>query len=409
MTIAKEAMRVGMAVAVLAGGTAWAQSPAEIAAARGTPVVVSANVALEATDNRDAAPSGAKTSSVDVLLTPRIDLIRMGERGSFELFYAPSLRWRSDPAPWQDETDVYHTIGLDAWHALNERLRVRIDNRYDFTEQPMIEDDGTRLRGDRSYWQNRTVAAVNYYLLHASNADLAGEYRIRRYDDDATARNHDETERSVALALRHQMTETLRLLGLGKFVQYGYEKTDLDRDFDSTILAVGFEKVLAETLRASLLTGWQGRSYSDDTQTSDGLPYVRARLQGSMGRLRLTGEIEHGVRSADVTPFSSQEYVDVGGTVVVEVSGKLEVVGKAIYRTSSYDADQTPSGTVAADFHTGEARSGDRTTRILEGGLNYRATESLRLTVRQRFEDVDSDIDASYNMNTTRLALTAWF
>ena len=409
MTSAKQAIGVGLAAAVLAGGLAWAQTPSEIAAARGTPIVVSANVAVEATDNRDAAPSEGKTSNVDVLVTPRIDLIRRGERGSFELFYAPSLRWRSDPAPWQDETDIYHALGVHAWHALNQRLRIRFDNRFDFTEQPMIENDGVRLRGDRSYWQNRAVAGLNYDLFHASNADVAVDYRIRRYDDNATARNHDEDELSAALSLRHQLTETLRVLGVGKVVQYSYEATAIDRDFDSTILAVGFEKALAETLMATVLAGWQGRSYSDSTQTSDGLPYVRAALNGSTGRLRLTGEIEHGLRGADVTPFSSQEYLDVGGTVVVEISGKLELVGKAIYRTSSYDEDQTPSGTVDADFHSGLARSGDRDTLILEAGVNYRATESMRLSARQVFEDVDSDVDVSYSKNTTRLALTAWF
>ncbi len=406
MMTARHAVMAMVAVGLLSGGLVRAQNPADIAARRESPVVLSATIAVEATDNRDSVARD-KQSNVDLYVVPRIDLVFDGGRSTLGLNYAPSLRLRSDAAPHQNDTEIYHRLGINAGHELSMRLRGRLDNRFDYTDDPSVQSGGATLRGDRSYLINRLLIGLNYDLLQASNVDLTVEHRIKRYDESAIARNFDEDELGVGVALRHQLTETLRLMGNAKAIQYAYDTTTLERDFDSVIVAAGVEYALSETLMATLTAGYQDRSYADSSQSSDGLPYVRALLKGSSGRLRMTGEVGHGLRNSDVYPFSSQDYTDARATVAVEVSGKLELQMAAVYSLSSYDQDQTPSGVVDADFQ--KARSGDRTTLALDLGAIYRMTETMSVNVAQRFEDVDSDVDESFTKLTTRLALSAWF
>ncbi len=371
------------------------------------PVVFSAEVVVESTDNRDSLEAN-KESNIDTYVNPRVDIVHHGARTWMDFYYVPRFRYRSDPSDFQNDTEWMHDLGMLLQHNASDRLRLRLDEKYDFTDDPSVEEGGITIRGDQSYFLNRATVGVNYDVLEASNLDVAGTHRIKRYDEQVVADFADEDELGVVATARHQMTATMRLMGILQYSEYGYETFDrLSRDFSTTIVAGGLEYLISETAVAALAAGWQTRDYDDAGLGVEGMPYAKASLSTTGGRTRISGEVLHGLRDSDVFPFASQEYTDIRAQVACDITGKLKLHGGATYRLSSYDEDQTPGGTVPGDFV--KQRSGDEITTVIDAALSYDVADNMTVLVGQRFEDVDSDVGQSYTKNTSRVALGVKF
>ncbi len=373
---------------------ASAQQPGE-----GRPLQLSVGVMAVATDNRDAS-AGDKQENVDVFLRPRLALYAGTEALLMDLYYEPALRYRSEPGDDQDETDLQHLFGVNLHYALSERLRLRASDQFSATDDPAIMERGSVRRGDQSYIWNRFEAGLNYDLFQYSNIDLLVRNRIRRYDDDTVAALSDIDETSVGVQHRHSLTPTLRTLVSSEYRTYSYGDNHLlDRDFDSFVIAGGFENVFSAKVVGSIVAGWQTRDYSNPALDSEGKPYVRAEISGMLNPdLRVGAVAGFGLRDSDAYPYASQEYKDFRGFADHHLTPKILLRVAGTYRISTYES-------------LGLFPGGDETTLVGDAEVVFHVADALSIMAGYRFEDVDSDagVGASYTKNTGRIGASVQF
>lgn len=365
----------------------------------GQPVRISIGFAAESSDNRDATEDD-KQDNVDLFLRPRAE-IYMGDPSSLlDAFYAPALRYRTEPGDNQDETDLQHQLGVNLRRGLSERLRLRVSERLSMADDPAIEENGSVVRGDQSYVGNTVEAGLNYDLFRYSNLDLLVLNRIRRFDEEAVASLSDEDETSLRVQHRRSLTPTLRTLLTGEYRMYSYEDNPLfTRDFDSVVLAAGLENVFTENVIGSVSVGWQTRDHEDEDIDIDDKPYVRADISGQLNPdLRIGAVAGYGIRDSDAFPYPSQEYTDFSGFAHAKITPKLLLKLAGTYRLSTYEEFGPLSG-------------GDENVLVGDVELAFFAMESASLQVGYRVEDVDADdgVCASYVKNTVRIGATLGF
>jgi hypothetical protein len=387
---------VGLAVvSVMCGTTLLAEE-------LGQPVRFSVGVTGKMTDNRDSVENNEQ-DNFDVYVRPRLDIVYEGENSRLDLFYVPAYRYRSEPGDTEDESTWHHEVGINAKRDVSQRARVRLSDSLLVTDDPRIEEGGVTLRGDLSYVANVIEGGLNYDLMEYSNVDIALRNRMKRYDDDAVAGTSDEDETSLKAQHRYQISRTLRSVLTASYAMYGYESArDLQRDFNSMIGAVGLENAFTPNLLGGVSVGWQTRDHDDDALDSDGAPYVLASIEGLTGAdLRLGASAGMGVRDADAYPFVAQEYTEVRGYAIANLTPQAVVRASATYRLSEYDEDDVPSGVNVLDF--AGAMSGDETTIVGDVELAFSVTKRASVHVGHRFEDIDSDVGQSYTKNTSRV------
>ena len=377
----------------------------------GQPVRFSVSADVQATDNRDAVANGEE-ENVDLYVRPRLDLVHETGNSRLDLYYVPAYRYRSEPGDTQDESTWQHDFGAKGFRDISQRTRDRLHEHFLLTDDPAIEEGGTILRGDQSYIQNILEGGLNYDLLKYSNVDLSVQNRIKRYDDDPVAVRSDEDITTARADHRHQINQTLRSLVSVGYSMFAYDSgANLERDFNSVIGSVGLENTFSVNTLGSLAVGWQTRDYDDEALDADGLPYVRASLEGLLGAdLRVGGVVGHGARDADAYPFVSQEYSEVRAYAAAALTPKVSLRVSGTYRVSTYDEDDVPSGATAADFSAvAQARiaagetSGDEITLVGDIQLSVALTERAALTIGHRLEDIDSDVGQSFTKNTSRV------
>ncbi len=367
---------------------------------RGQPVRFSVGVVAEIDDNRDATADN-KQDNVDLFLRPRLDLYFGDASSLFDFYYAPALRYRTEPGENQDETDFQHHLGVEMRHALSGRLRLRVSDRLSVTDDPQIEENGSVVRGDQSYVANTVTAGLNYDLFRYSNLDLQVHNRVSRFDDEAVAARSDEDESGVRIQHRRSLTPTVRTLLTGEYRMYSYEDNLIyTRDFDSVVLAVGLENSFTENVLGSLSVGWQTRDHDDEDIDVDDTPYVRAEISGQMNPdLQVGVVVGYGIRDSDAFPYPSQEYADFSGFVNAKLTQKLKLQVAGNYHQSTYEQiDETRLG-------------GNENVLVGDVGLSFYAMESLSLMVGYRVEEIDADdaVGSSYTKNTVRVGATLNF
>jgi hypothetical protein len=367
--------------------------------APGKPIRFSVGVVAESSDNRDATEFD-KQDNVDYFLRPRLDLYLGDPNSLLDFYYAPALRYRTEPGDMQDETDFQHHLGVDLRRGVSERLRLRLNDYLSVTDDPQIEENGSVVRGDQSYVANTVEAGLNYDLFRYSNLDLQVRNRIRRFDEEAVAALSDEDETSVRIQHRRSLTPTLRTLLTGEYRMYSFEETPLyTRDFDSVVLAAGLENSFTENVIGSLSVGWQTRDHDDEDIDVDDTPYVRADISGQLNPdLRVGAVAGYGIRDSDAYPYPSQEYTEFSGFTHARITQKLLLKVAGTYRLSTYEAINMLPG-------------GDENVLVGDIELAFNVIEAMSLMVGYRVEDIDADdgVGASYTKNSARVGATLSF
>jgi opacity protein-like surface antigen len=371
----------------------------------GQPVRFSIGVSGRMTDNRDAVEDN-KQDNVDLFVRPRIDVVYEGGNAKVDLFYIPSYRYRTEPGDNQDDSTWQHEFGVLARREVSKRTRLRVNDSLLVTDDPKIEEGGVTLRGDLSYFKNVIEGGLNYDLLEFSNVDISLNNSIKRYEDDDIAATSDEDQTTIKAQHRHQISRTLRSVLTGSYAMYGYDdELELDRNFNSLTAAIGVEKAFTPNLLGGVSVGWQTRDNEDSDLDSDGAPYVNATIEGlANADLRLGLVAGMGVRDADSFPFVAQEYSEIRGFSVVNVTPKLALRVVGTYRMSEYDEEDVPTALAGMNI-TG----GDEVTIVGDAQLSFAVSEQIALEVGHRFEDIDSDIGQSYTRNTSRIGGTVSF
>jgi len=354
------------------------------------------------TDNRDSEPDGLEEDNFDLRVTPRLDFISRDERTSISLYYAPSYRYRSDPSATQNEDIFEHDLKLTFRRAVTKNLSIRAYDKFDFNDDPKIED-GDTTRSDLSHIINTVDAGITYSFSQRTSIDVAGLYRIKRYDENEPVGIVDEDETSATAILRQQFTEKVTGLVLGRYSMYEFDdEPGLLRNFDSVLAALGIEAMLNSSLIAELQGGWQQVEYEDNTLDSATEPYVLVGIGGSPEQAtRIKLQLRHGIRDADAYPYASQEYSEARIRFEWDAISALTFAAEGTYRISTYD--DAPAGTSVS--------TGDEDTIVGQVDVTYRLRDRLTITAAQRYEDVDTELsmENDYVRNSTRIGATVSF
>ena len=123
------------------------------------PVNFSVETRGEYTDNRDAVATGEE-SNFDFYLSPRIDVYLDFERTFVNLYYVPTFRYRTDPAPTQNDSEFFHDFGLNLDSQVSPNTALRLHEKFDYNDDPSVEDGGFTVREDRTYIMNRVTAVT---------------------------------------------------------------------------------------------------------------------------------------------------------------------------------------------------------------------------------------------------------
>ena len=385
------------------------------------PFQFSVDLAAEYTDNRDSVPDDRTEETWDLLVRPRVDLLYHGERSLIDFYYMLAYRYRTDPSPIQNDNRLFHEVGFDSKFSASPRMELRFWDRFNYTDDPSVDDGGRTVRGDLSYILNRVEAGLIRRITRRSNLDFFVRNSMKRYDEEAAADSSDEDRTDAGIALWNQISRTLSLETRAMYSLFGYDdQFGLNRDFTAAFLGLGLEKMFNPQFRGGIKGGVNSVEYDDEGLDSQIIPYGELWVKGyTVPSTRLHASLAHSLRDADAYPFASQEYSEFRAGIEWDMTPRLTIDLEGVYRNAEYDADSLPTTfldrlamdpALAAFVTALEIQpDGDETTIEAEGGLTFHLTDKSDLRISQRYEDVDSDVGFSYEKNTTLLTLSKRF
>ena len=392
----------GVCGAILSGAVCYGESMG------GDPFEFSVFVQGVYTDNRDASEVNEE-DNFDMIVKPRMDAIADWERTVLDFYYAPAFRYRSDPAADQQEGEWYHDAGLNLDHRMTPRLTLRVNEKFDYTENPAVEDGGARLGEERLFLLNTVRASALCQITRQAHLDIYGRHKMKSYDDDIVGERLNEERRDIGAKLWHNLQRTQAVYVEGRTSMFEYDSPGgIERDFDMVSGSVGMENVFSEHMRGSVAAGWQWQEFKDPGLDKQDAFYGEAVLQGSLSpRTRLTGQIEHAIRDADAYPYAAQEYTSYFGEIEWDATAAVTLSLWAKYLSGNYDYS-APTTAPVSEF-TGSFTGGEENTVVAALESSYEINEQTAIRVMQHLEDVDSDVSQSFTRNTTSVTLSRHF
>jgi len=393
---------VGICSVILMSGLAWGQ------VSGGDALEFSVFLRGDYTDNRDSSEFN-KEDNFDFYVRPRADAFLNWDNGSLDAFYAPAFRVRSDASPIQNDNEWYHSLGVMLSHQPSPRLRITANEKFDYTDDSSIDEGGTTVREDRSYWLNRADGSAAFAVTRQTTLEAYVGSKVKRYDESVVADTSDEDRTDFGLIAWQQMDRTLVAFGEVRTSDFGYDSPGgIDRDFDMLFAAAGLEKDFSKNLRGRASFGWQFQEFNDPGLDKQDEPFAQVRIEGSTTPdLKLTAEATYAIRDSDAFPFASQTYSEIHGRGAWDVDSKVTLIAWSKYRVGNYD-DSAPTTAGMDAFPTGQT-GGDEKTLELAGEVGYKVSDDSSIKLVQHFEDVDSDVSKSFTKNTTSLVFSRHF
>jgi hypothetical protein len=369
------------------------------------PFNLSGDIGAEYTDNRDATVD--EESNVDYFIRPRLDALFETDKGLLDLYYAPRYRYRSDPSDIQNESELFHDAGLRARLKLTPSFQPWIRDNFKYTDDPEVTEEGAVLRRDSSYSANEVLAGFNYNFSRRLAATIDGRYYTKRYEDELVAEASDETQAGGSVSLWRSISRTVGVLAEAKATTYDYEDiSDFERGFNVIVGSLGIQKVLHTQLRAGVNVGYGQADFEEDALGEKNFPYANINVLGKYPPFsEIRGWASHRMMESDVYPFASQQNTDIGVRAKFDVPKSLILSFSSRYALGHYDRDFLPDDAVA----TARDTEGDEEVVVLSGTVGYRITRDMSLKLTQTYEDVDSDVDISYDRNSSKLVFTKNF
>ena len=363
----------------------------------------------EWTDNRDSVADG--DSNLDLYFSPRADVVLQLERTMLDLYYILSLRYRTDASELQNDTDLYHNLSADFSHSLTKMLKVKLSEKFNYTDDPSVSKGSTLLRRDSSYMLNTVSGDVDLQVTEQLKSQFSGDLMIKRYDDDERSLESDEEKLGLGMQVSHQMSQEMIVAGIANFSDYGYENSAVyDRDFQSVTVGAAANRALSSALRCGLRVGWTSVNYDDGMMGSDSAPYINGDVEVSLSELtRVIIGVSQSLKNSDVYPFASQVSSDVGMKMEWDPRHNVTAYGSANWRLGDYDSDTLAASGDTYLVENGYATSGDETTLICAVGVQCTLESGVMVSLAQRLEDVDSDVSVSYTRNSTTIGLSRRF
>jgi hypothetical protein len=402
-------MSVVLCGVVMLSGLPWA------VAIEGTPIKVHADAGVSVTDNRDSADDARKESNVDAFVRGRFEFLMDWESALLDLYYAPRYRYRADPSTLQESSEWQHEVNLIGQISPVDRFTLRVQERYNYTDDPTVDDADTTLRRDISYLMNRldVLAALDITQTLKASVDVA--HMMKRYDNDLVAARADEDRLTVGLNARQSLSQTTSLkarVALQSFELEDYNASDgtltLPRSFDAIQVGLGIEQAFSPRLVGSVMAGIQSADYEDDALDDNTEPFAKAVLVAvPTETFKLRGQVTHMLVNAYAYPFSSQKHTSLYGSAEWDVTSALVLAAGLEYRLADYDEDSVNPAIPDVDFP--KDRNGNTDTFVGTLGATVNVTPSTAVQVAYSLEDVDSDVFTTFTRNAGTVSVSQEF
>lgn len=355
-------------------------------------------------DNRDSNPE--KEDNTDLGVSPEISWLQLGRRSYMELSYLLTYRWRENPSDSQNEDEWFHRLSLAVSRDSSSRLSWRAGDTFAYTDDPAVDAASGRERPDASYFYNDLRLGAAYEVARTMVFDLGGGMINKRYDEDEVADTLDRDEFSVKALLRKQVLADLTVHALYNWKSWDYadKESDFSRDFGSHYTGVGGQYNLSSSMVLELNGGVQVTDYDDDDIFEDSTnPFVNASLSDQLLPL-LDYRLETGydVDNADIFPYSGEETVRFYGRVGWQLAQSVSTGADIEYKMISFDAAD-PSDATSETFDGGDE------DRIYASAFMTYYYRNLALTLKQSYEERDSDLNSSFEKNETQLRVSYTF
>ena len=377
-------------------------------AAEAKPWRFSVSLGARYTDNRDSVEND-EDSTWDLTISPRGSYNIENNATHFQIYYHPSYRYRTSEADNQNDGEFNQSLGVSLDHALSERTELFLEELFQYTDDPDIERGDRTIREDESYILNRVRGQVDHELQKDRlSVRLGANHMVKRYEEDDVADISDEDQAGVELSLLWQANRSTVLRGFGRYTMYGFEEFNgLARDFNTYVVGAGVDRVLSAQMNAKVSVGYQGSDHDDGGINDDSTLYANAELTFEPSpKTLITAAVGHGLRDADVYPYSSQEYMEGRAGITCKATTGITLGLRGLVRQSEYN-DQAPSNASRTDFFKMEGDEEMTVTATAEA--SFKIDETTSISIQQRFEDVDSDVEESFSKNTTSVFLNKSF
>lgn len=373
------------------------------------PFKFSISVSGEYTDNRDATK--AEESNFDTYVTPGIDLIIKDKRANLDLYYEPAYRNRSDPGLLQNNDQLQHNLGLNGEYKFIPALSLLLRERFNYTDDPSVQEGGTTLRRDQSFNLNRLETGLSYKMSRRSHTDLMGRHSIKRFDDATISKESNEENLAVSLASWRQVSRTLGVVAEAEASAFEYDNSTVERGFSALTGKIGGDQVFSGNFRGGLRLGWKTLDYEANDLGSENAPFVDLSLRMSTApSTRITAGLSHVLRNSDVYPFASQKYTDFSTRFEWDAVANTTLGLGSTYRVGDYDSESLSSK--AKTVAQGAKTSGEETAVLITADVACNLDPIGTIKLAQHFEDLDSideKLRDSFTRNSTNLSWSRAF
>lgn len=366
---------------------------------------------VEVTDNRDATKD--KKGNADVFLRPRIELGDPTHPSLALLFFVePTLRYRTEPnkqlGTAQNDSDIYYNMGLEFNNSADAATKIKINERFNYTDDPAVTEGGTTLRGDSSYILNTLSLGIEQKISRLTGVDFGVRDMMKKYSEQLAAKESDQEDIGASASMLMYLKPHRSFLGGLDYSQTGYKKVSgYNRDFQSFIVQAGFEEMVQKDLRASIRVGYQNVQYDDASIASESQPAAIVTVTKIVSKvIRLSGGMDYRIRTSDIFPYSSQSATDFNMSGEWDINKQFRVLVLGIYHMGEYKAKDATGVSAATD--------GNEKLYTIEASLGYSFDEDGKssLKLSQRYEQRTSDIDSGnrdFDRNTTSLSYSQKF
>jgi hypothetical protein len=364
---------------------------------------------IEYTDNNEADPDATAEANTSFTVSPRVDFYLNGSRTIADVYYQPTLLYRTDASTIQNDEDIYHLLGISLDHKLTPKANAILREQFVMTDDPGL-GEGNSVRRDQTHYINRFSPGILYAFTPSTKLDARAFYDIKRFDESSVADENDEDRAGIVLKAFHKLDKTTSLLGSVAYRNSDFESKQQNIDRGSEIINayVGADHSFSPSFRLGVDGGVDLIEHEDDQLDSSTEPYakVNATISPTVST-RIRGSIVHGAREADVSPFSTQTYTEFIARADMEANEALDLGIRATLRQSEYDTnDRPPSAPGTANF---AATSGDETTTVISGHADWKFPNGAKVRFTQVYEDVDSDVEITFTKNTSKVELIVDF
>ena len=371
---------------------------------------VSVTAGVKQSDNRDLIDEGKKEDQLTWYVAPTIRIRKeIADLLQFGASYSPVYTHYEDVLPGNEKDKWEHTVRADLAYMLSPLTLLKVKENYwwsgqkDYFYGDEYDYDPTRDdRLDNDYYQNRLNVSVKQELTEGGDyVKVGGRWRIKRYDDDERAATNDEDEYGARVEYMHVYSETFACGVFADYTSWDRESAS-DVDLGVDYLTVGVQAQLDVSGDGDHLlygeAGWTHVWYEADDLDDQDSPAVKAELRLFQQQdTQLFAGVRYGRDFSNVYPFSSQE--DLAGYASIRQyfgeDRRFSANASVELRKRTYDAkddvDPAAAGAYSGDY--------DRDSVYVRLNAKYAVTDWLSVGAFYTYEDIDSDVGASYKEN----------